>query len=241
MERTPTEKLWMIGTGIVGFVLVLIGYFFFISPQRSRTGSVNDQIATAQTSNLGLQGKITALNAEYAKLTSYKEQLHVAQLALPTASGMPAFLRTLQSLGSQTSTSLTNLTVGSPTDLDGGQIVAPAPASSSSSPSPSSSTSTAPAAPAGLYAIPITATVSGSRPALSKFLTQLQSVQPRAVLITTVTLGATQPVATTTHTITGARTSMDLTMQAFVAPATTPVAPPAVGATPSPTPSSSAP
>ena len=114
----------MMGMGLVGFVLVLIGYFFFISPQRDKTDQVNEQVATAQIANLGLQSRITpAQRAECQNSPSYQEQLHVAQLALPATSGMPAFLRTLQSLSGTTSTTLTTLTVGSPTSLDGGQVL----------------------------------------------------------------------------------------------------------------------
>ena len=95
-------------------------------------------------------------------------------------------------------------------------------------------TTTAPAAPApaapaagtaptatgtGVYGLPITAQVTGSPVALGQFLQQLQAVQPRAVLITKLIEG-TGPVAGSKL----AGTSLQLTMQAFVAPAATPVA-----------------
>jgi hypothetical protein len=65
-----------------------------------------------------------------------------------------------------------------------------------------------------VYALSIAATVSGSPAQLDQFLTQLQTVQPRAVLISQLTEGS--------GTATGkpGTTSLQLTMQAFVAPVT---------------------
>jgi hypothetical protein len=234
MERTQTEKLWLIGTAVVGFVLVLIGYFFFISPQRDQTDQVGNQIATAQIQNDTLQARIVSLNAQNAKLASYQQELKSAQLALPATSGMPVFLRTLQSIGNSTSTTLSSLSVGQVAPLV--PVVASTPTNTSSaSPSPTATTTaTAPAGPA-IYFIPITATATGSSAQLSAFLTQLQSVQPRAVLITQIVQGGTTPLATTT-TKGGGLTSLQLTMQAFVAPVAAAVAP----GTPVPSPTAGA-
>jgi hypothetical protein len=235
MERTQTEKLWLIGTAVVGFVLVLIGYFFFISPQRDQTDQVATQISSAQTENSTLQARIASLTAENAKLASYQQELRNAQLALPATSGMPAFLRTLQSIGNSTSTTLSSLSVGPATTLPNTATTPTTATSSSASPSPTeTTTATAPTGPL-IYAIPITATATGSSAQLSAFLTQLQSVQPRAVLITQIVQGGTTPVATTT-TKGGGLTSLQLTMQAFVAPVAAAVAP----ATPVPSPTAGA-
>ena len=235
MERTHTEKLWLFGAAVVGFVLILIGYFFFISPQRDQTDQVGNQIASAQIQNDTLQARIVSLNAQNAKLASYQQELKSAQLALPATSGMPVFLRTLQSIGNSTSTTLSSLSVGQVAPLT--PVVASTPTdTSSASPSPTATTTTtAPAGPA-IYFIPITATATGSSAQLSAFLTQLQSVQPRAVLITQIVQGGTTPQATTTSKTGGGLTSLQLTMQAFVAPVAAAVAP----ATPVPSPTAGA-
>jgi hypothetical protein len=70
-----------------------------------------------------------------------------------------------------------------------------------------------------VYALPITATVNGSVQALNEFLTQLQAVQPRAVLITQLVetvagKGAGRPAKGS------GLPSIALTMYAFVAPGT---------------------
>jgi Tfp pilus assembly protein PilO len=65
-----------------------------------------------------------------------------------------------------------------------------------------------------VYALPITIAISGSFTQLDGFLSQLQSVQPRAVLITQLTQGS----ATSGTGGKAAATTLSLTMQAFVAP-----------------------
>jgi hypothetical protein len=96
---------------------------------------------------------------------------------------------------------------------------------STSAPAPGGATSTAPGGatntgatnPMQIYALPITADVSGSPAALGRFLDQLQRVQPRAVLITQLTEKAATS-AQNGHAV-GGSTSLTLSMQAFVAPA----------------------
>ena len=66
-----------------------------------------------------------------------------------------------------------------------------------------------------IYALPITAQVSGSASQLDEFLSQLQSVQPRAVLISQINESAGTPDGGTTGL---AATQITLTMQAFVQP-----------------------
>jgi Tfp pilus assembly protein PilO len=226
--RSQKERLWLIAGGLVAFVMCLIGYFFFISPQRSSTSDVNGQVADAQQQNAVLQGRINGLNEQNKNLARYQAQLAEERLALPAASGIPDFLRTLQSLGSSTLTDVTALTVGQPA------AVASAPAqptatsttgaasTPTAAPTPTANAITAPA----VYTMAISATVAGSPTALDKFLDQLQNVQPRAVLITNVTEAAG---STSGAGHTGGQTTLTLTMQAFVAPAL-----PAAAATPSP-------
>jgi Tfp pilus assembly protein PilO len=219
MVKSPQERLWLVGGVLAAVVVTLIGYFLLISPERADTQTVEDQVATAQQQATTLQTRIDQLTAQNKDLAKYRANVAQLRRALPSTSGLPDFLRTLQGLGNATRADVTSLTVGPPTDastLPGG-----APAAASTSPSngaaSSSSTSNQPAAtPAGphIYALAITALVSGSTTQLADFLDQLQSVQPRAVLISQITVGAGAAGGTGPAT-----SSMSLTMKAFVAPA----------------------
>jgi Tfp pilus assembly protein PilO len=234
MGRSQSERLWLIAGGIAAFVMVLVGYFFFISPQQDETADVEDQVASVQTTNDALEAKIAHLAMQYKDLPRYQRLATQARLALPDTAALSAFLRTLQSIGSATSTSVSSLAAGTPVDVStaaGVQAATPAatPAATNDSiiaaaggaPVAAGGAGTAPTtvvAPAAgrVYGLPITATITGSVSELNDFLTQLQAVQPRAVLITQLS----ESVADGNGTRSGKVTSMTLSMFAFVAPGT---------------------
>jgi type II secretory pathway pseudopilin PulG len=230
VPRSQTERLWLIGGGLVAFVLLLIGYFFFISPQRSQTSDVNSQVATAKQANAQLQHRLDALRQQNKNLPKYKADLAKARLALPATTGVPDFLRTLQALGNATNISVSSLTFGQPAPAT---VAAPVPTASptqTATSTGSTATTAQPASPsAGVYSISITASASGTSVGLDNFLEQLQVVQPRAVLITQIAETASTP-GPGRGTVTGT-TTLQLTMQAFVAPAA--AAPATAAATPS--------
>jgi type IV pilus assembly protein PilO len=221
VARSQTERLWLIGGGLVALLVALIAYFLFISPQRSQTADVNSQAAQARQDNASLQARLDALREQSKRLDVFERQLTSAQLALPSTAGMSDFLRSLQQLGNTTLTDITQLTVGQPVNVT--TVVAGTP---TVAPSATANATTAPAAvgvPAAtavgpqLYALPINAEIAGAPTALNRFLEQLQAVQPRAVLITQIT----ELTGTTTGgaAIQGKGvTSLQLTMDAFVAP-----------------------
>ena len=226
MPRSQLEKLWLAGGGLVGFVLVLIGYFFFISPQRDQTSSTDAQAAAARSQNAQLQSKIDALQRQSADLPKYQAELAQAQLALPSTSGLPDFLRTLQAIGNATLANVTTLSVLAPSDVTTLAGAAPAAPTASATSSASAGSDSAPTVSHVLgstvggvhvYALPITADVSGTPAELAAFLTQLQAVQPRAVLISQIDLKAATDNAAGKKSTRNLAT-LSLTMQAFVAP-----------------------
>ena len=215
MPRSQLERLWLGGAGLAALLMLVIGYFFFISPQRDETGRIQSQTAAAQTQNAALQAKIASLQQQAKELPKYEAQLAQAHLALPSTSGLPDFLRTVQAIGSQTLAKVTSLSMSAPADVTSLAAAAPAPtASATATASPGAAPQGPSVAGAHVYALPISATVSGSVSQLAAFLTQLQAVQPRAVLISQLNLsaGSTTKGAASASTLT-------LTMQAFVAPA----------------------
>ena len=241
MTRSPQERLWLIGGAVGAFLMLVIGYFMLISPQRSNTQTVRDQITTAQEQAMSLQQRINSLTAQSKDLPKYESQLASLQQALPSESGLPDFLRTLQSLGNETLAQVTSLTVGPPSVVAAGAgaplvspttpgttptEAAPTEAAPTEATVPTTTTTTPTSSTAGVYALSITAQVTGSTKQLGDFLEQLQTVQPRAVLITSVAVGG----GSSSPASPAGQTSMSLTMQAFVAPslaATTSAATPA--------------
>jgi type IV pilus assembly protein PilO len=224
VPRSQAERLWLIGGGLVAFLLILIGFFLVISPQRSQTSKVDSQVRAAREQNVALQQRIDALRQQNKNLARYRAQLATAKLALPAATGMSDFLRSLQALGNTTGTNVTSLTVGQPVDASSA-LTAAAPGAASAPGAPAATTAAA-APPAGtvpvvtVYAMAISAQVSGTPAALNKFLQQLQEVQPRAVLITQIVeTDAATAKSGAGSTGTAGGPTLQLSMQAFVAPA----------------------
>lgn len=225
-SRSQTERLWLLGGGLLAALVLLVGYFLLIGPQRSETSGVNSDLASARVQNASLQQRIVSLRAQSKSMSSVRTQLAAAQRALPSTSGLPDFLRTLQSLGNSTLAKVTSVTVGAPTDVSTVAAGTAGTATPGTAAAPvagsSAAAGTAAAAPTGpsVYGLTISAQVAGSPAALNQFLEQLQAVQPRAVLITQLTEGTGNPGAAgaTAAGAAGSATNLQLTMQAFVAP-----------------------
>ncbi len=189
--RVTHGRLWLIG-GVLGAVALLaIGWLAVIGPQRARTGSLQDQISAAQLQVTSLRHRLADLRQQNRDLAQYQAQLARDRQALPAASGLSDLLRELHAAGDRSGVVVSSLTVGGPIQATGGSGRA--------------------------YALPMTLIVVGTSTRLDEFLDQLQRVQPRAVLISTVNAG---PAGGGTA-LDGAVT-LTLDLQAFVAPTTTP-------------------
>jgi Tfp pilus assembly protein PilO len=158
MGTRRVDRLWMIGGAAGAAVLLAIGWFFFISPQKGQTSSLNDRAAATQLRLTSLGHKLADLRQQNRDLPRYRAQLARDRQALPTTSDLSNFLRELQTVGDATSVSVSGLLVGTPSQIN--------------------------VATAKVYALPITLNADGPAANLDRFLDQLQRVQPRAVLIT---------------------------------------------------------
>lgn len=216
MGRSAKERLWLTGGTLVAVLLLVIGYFLLISPQRNQTSSVNSSIDTVRAQNFTLQQRINNLTAQNKELAKYQADLADLKLALPSTSGLPDFLRTLQSIGNGTLSDVVSLTVGPPTDLNRVAGGSRAKAAGNGGSATSGGGAGTGGSTNGVYGLTITAQVSGSTSQLEQFLQQLQAVQPRAVLISAISFGTGAGAAA----VTGAtgKATMQITMQAFVAP-----------------------
>jgi len=231
VPRSSVERLWLIGGGLVTVLITAIGFLLVISPQRAATDRVHGKLAGVQHRNGTLEQRLAQLRQQNQNLASFERQLAAAREALPTTSNVSDFLRSLQALGGQTQTEVTSLGVSAPSPVPtptatGAPAVGGAAAPAAGAPAAGAPTAGAPAAGpalgvpaqslAGLYALTTTAQLSGSPEKLTRFLDQLQNVQPRAVLITQV-----QESTGASGTVAGAAqgsTTLQLTLEAFIAP-----------------------
>jgi type IV pilus assembly protein PilO len=180
MGARHADRLWMIGGVLAAALLVAAGWFVAISPKKGEVTSLKEQTSTTEIRLISLRHRLAELEEQASKLATYRAALKTNQAALPTDSGVPDFLRQLQRSGDKVDVTVSGVTVSAP------QQDAALPA---------------------VYDLPITLTADGSPDNLGRFLDELQTVQPRAVLIESANLSSSA----------GARTSLSVTLKAFVA------------------------
>jgi Tfp pilus assembly protein PilO len=184
--RISAYRSWLIG-GVAGAVaLILLGWFLLIRPELNEAADFRDRTASAEDGIAGLRRRLAEVRAENANLDTYRTAYATARKALPTSNDVPTFLRDTQSAASASGAALKGVTIGTPAPLTDGTV----------------------------YGLPITMVTEGSAAALDTFIHRLQRVQPRTVLVKTLSLASAgeEPVM-------DAKIALTLELQAFVAPA----------------------
>jgi Tfp pilus assembly protein PilO len=161
MGARHADRLWMIGGVAVVIALVAISWFLVISPKYADADDLRSQAEDTQTKIVVLRKRIAELDKQKAKLPQYKAALKTNQNALPSDSGVPDFLRQLQTSGDALNVDVGGISVNGAALMDGFTSV---------------------------YSLPMTLTATGSPDNIGKFLNQLQQTQPRAVLINSATV-----------------------------------------------------
>ena len=193
MSARYADRLWMFAGAAVIVVLTVICYFLVISPKYAEADEVRGQTETTQTQIAVLRKRIAELEKQKSKLPQFKAALKRNQRALPSDSGLPDFLRQLQTSGDDVDVEVSGIAVSAPELEEGFTTV---------------------------WALPITLTATGDAENLGRFLDQLQATQPRAVLVQSANMTAQGgETAADGATDTGApETAISLSLQAFVAP-----------------------
>jgi Tfp pilus assembly protein PilO len=176
MGGVRADRLWICGGAIGAVVLLAVGWFFFIAPQRAQTGRLNDQASSAQLRLASLQHRLVDLRQQNSRLPQFRTQLARDREALPTASGLSGYLRQLQTGASRTGVVVSGVVVGSPlsASASGRQV----------------------------YALPLTLTATGALADLGRFLDQVQQVLPRAALVDSVTAAPEEHSVTLADSVT---------------------------------------
>lgn len=185
---THRERFVLPVAVLLAALIGIVGWLLLVSPLREDTAAAQAQAATVNQQVDTLRAQLADLQAQQADLPTFRAELEASQAALPTTAALPAFLRTLQDLGTSTGTSVTALDA---TEPDGSTGAA----------------SNGAAGVGPVYEVPITVTVSGSYDGLTAFTKALQANQPRAVLVDTISEAASD-----------GKTTLTLSMTAFVAP-----------------------
>jgi Tfp pilus assembly protein PilO len=185
-------RVWMLAGIATTVLLAVASWFLLISPKYAEAADVQNQVQDTDAQLVVLRKKIAGLDAQRAQLPKFKAALKANQKALPDDSGVPDFLRQLQASGEKTGVSVSGFSVAAPAQVP---------------------------TVAGVWQLPITLVATGDPANLGQFLNDLQAVQPRAVLIQSVNF--TQSGASSADSSAGdaAKTSLNLSLMAYVAPA----------------------
>ncbi|GAA2578172.1 hypothetical protein GCM10010399_04920 [Dactylosporangium fulvum] len=179
-----SDRLWQLGGALCAAAIVAFGWFFFINPKYQEADDIRARVDDAGVQVAVQQQKLAQLRKDNEHLEEYKAQLAADLAALPEADSVSSLLRELQAAGELTGVTVSGVTVGSAVDVK--------------------------TAGATVHALPVSLSVVGPSGKINPFLDQLQKVQPRAVLISSVNLAPS--------TTAGDRTNVTINLQAFYAP-----------------------
>ncbi|SNY29244.1 type 4a pilus biogenesis protein PilO [Paractinoplanes atraurantiacus] len=182
MDARRANQVWLAG-GIAAIILLVLGtWFLLISPKLSDTDAVQAEADDVNIQLLRLNKEVAKLAAEDKKRATHQASVDELAANLPESYGEPDFLRMLQTTGAATNVTISNFTAGDP-----------------------AASATVPTA----VEVPITLTATGTQSNVDKFLVSLQSVQDRAVLVTSVSLSSS------TDADNAGRLNADLNLTAF--------------------------
>ncbi|MGI5236889.1 type 4a pilus biogenesis protein PilO [Dactylosporangium sp. CA-139066] len=182
------DRLWLLGGALCALVIVAFGYYFFIRPEQSDTRSTTESADRTRVEIAAKRKELQDLAKQYEHIDEYRAQLAKDQAALPVDDAASALLRELQNAGEQAGVSVSGVSVGTAVDLNalvGFQV----------------------------YAMPVSLSVVGPTEKMNPFLDQLQQLQPRAVLISSVNFAPSS-------TANLARSNVTINLNAFYAPLT---------------------
>jgi hypothetical protein len=215
--RSQNRRLWLGGGAAVAILILVVGWFFVISPQLSATASIRDQADSAQVQNSVLQAKNSKLKKENDNVATLRAGLAAALAELPSDGGLPAFTRQLSAQATANSVSLTSVIVGGVLPV-AGAVAAPAAAAAAETGTAATGTTAAAATSAGgLMQIPVSLVVTGLGKNDIAFLKALQVTGPRRALVSAVQLA---PSGGGTATGIDGPCTLSLTVTIFSAPLT---------------------
>lgn len=181
------DRLWLLGGVLAAVVLVAFGYFFLIGPKHADAESIRSTTDATNDEVAGLRRQLVSLQQQYEHIDEYTAALQQDRAALPQSNEASALLVELQDASAKTGVTVGSVSVGGAVDLSS-------------------------VAGIKVFALPVSLSVAGPTAKMNAFLEQLQVIQPRAVLISSVNFAPTSTANTNTANVT-------IALQAFYAPA----------------------
>ena len=169
MGTRHADRLWIAAGALVIALLTVVTWFLLVNPRAGEVDDLAEQTEVASLQAASLRKNTADLKAKQQNIVKLTAARDALQDALPSDSGVPAFLRQLQVSGTKVGVDVSGITVGTPEQEE-------------SMP--------------GVWSLQIQLTAEGSANQLGDFLHQLQSSsQKRAVLIEAGNLDASGDAA----------------------------------------------
>ncbi|HWS37623.1 MAG TPA: type 4a pilus biogenesis protein PilO [Actinoplanes sp.] len=166
MTIRRVDQLWLFGGLTLSLLLVIGGYFLVIGPQYTARDTVQNDTADTVLQLAKEQKKLGELKEQLKNIDEYQATLATAQKALPygkTTNQIPEFLKELQALGVKYDVNVSGYGASAPQELKDVPSVSE---------------------------LPITLNIDGDIEKITSFVKQLQTQQPRSVLIDSANYGA---------------------------------------------------
>jgi Tfp pilus assembly protein PilO len=170
-------------------VIVLLGWFLVISPNRGRAAAASEELSQIQEKTASLQQKAASLKTQSEELDAKRNELQALSEKLPDDAGVAQILNQISSASARAGVTVNSFTPGAPTPLSAGVPAAPATTGTEGVEGETAAATPAPtAAPVSkLSYVPVTIAVEGTPSQVSAFVTNLENIT-RAMLITNLDL-----------------------------------------------------
>jgi Tfp pilus assembly protein PilO len=168
------SRWWVLGGVLGGVLLLVLAWFFLISPKLSEATQARESAELVRVNNRQLQLRIEQLKAQAENLPEKQSELDILAVQLPPTPDIPDLVRQLSETATQTGVDLVSVVPGPPTPLS----------AATDPPNETGTPTTAPGPPStstGLVQISVSLQVSGAFANVTLFLGRLETL-PRAFL-----------------------------------------------------------
>ena len=108
------NRLWVIGSVLVMFAIVALGFVLGIQPQLKSASTARTERVVVETTNTEQTLVLAQLKQDFANIDDVRNELAPLLLSVPNGTEIPAFINQLSELAGQSQVSLTGITVSEP-------------------------------------------------------------------------------------------------------------------------------
>lgn len=194
--QASKARTWIAGTVVVAIVILVAAWFLLVSPVLASASETSDMAVAQDDQNALERTRINGLKADFDKLDIHKAELAALRQGIPAQLDHSQFQRDIATIAVAHNVTVMSLMISSSAEAT---FEVPTPDTAADAPAADAPAADAPAAddPAaepvpttpkslvsGMYEVPVALEVVGGYENVLSFIAELQTVNPRLVLIT---------------------------------------------------------